>query len=148
VVHIRASEVIKEQLAPLGIDVQIIPQESAVHRETRANSDFHAFVLGASGQVDPSQFMDRFREGGAISGWGNWTDEQFDEIAEEGARILDQNERQRAYWEAQQYLCEKSPVVFLYSPSYYDILQPDVMGYDHMLFSEEYHLLRNVWLDR
>jgi peptide/nickel transport system substrate-binding protein len=147
-VHVRASEVIKEQLAPLGIDVEIIPQEDAVHRETRANSDFDAFVLGASGQVDPSQFMDRFREGGAISNWSQWTDEDFEALAEQGALASDQGERQQIYWEAQRYLCEQSPVVFLYAPNYYDVLKPEVKGYDHMLFSWEYHLVRNIWLDR
>ena len=145
--HVRASEVIKEQLAPLGIEVEIEAVEQAVYLEKWRGSDFTATVLGYSGHLDPDQYMDRLRSDGG-SNYGKWADEHFDALADQGARTLDQEERKQIYWEAQRYLCEKSPMLFTFIDYAFDAMKQEVKGYDTVLFSWDYHLMRNIWLDR
>jgi peptide/nickel transport system substrate-binding protein len=143
----RAIEVISEQLAPLGIQVEINLVETAVFLENRSSGNFTAYILGFSGQVDPDQFMDRFRSNGKDN-YTNWGNEDFDALADAGVATIDREERKEIYWEAQRLLCEQSPMVFLHVPPFFDVMKQDVMGYDHMMFSEDYHGLRNIWLDR
>ncbi len=128
--QLNAAQVIKAQLAPIGIDVEIRSLESSVYFENLGNGDFEMTVIGWVGFVDPDEYLYNIFHTDGIWNQQAYSNKEVDALLEEGRRVSDQEERRKIYREAQRMIAEDVPMVFLYVNPQASALQQSVRGFD------------------
>lgn len=127
--QVAAGQMLKQQLRNIGIEVQLIAQESGVFFEALGNKDFDLTVVGWVGFVDPDEWMyDLFHSTGK---WNQqaYANPRVDALLEEGRRTADRAERQRIYSDAQRIVADEAPMVFLYVNDQSSAFRDDVAGF-------------------
>jgi peptide/nickel transport system substrate-binding protein len=127
--QVRAAEMIKQQLAPAGIDVAVQAMETTAFFDKLGAGDFDATVVGWMGFVDPDQWMyDLFHSQGQYNQQG-FADAQVDQLLEEGRRSLDRRAVTPTYQQAQRRVADLAPMVFLYVNPQTSAVREEVQGY-------------------
>jgi peptide/nickel transport system substrate-binding protein len=127
--QVAAGQMVKQQLREIGIEVQLLAQESGVFFEALGGGDFDLTVVGWVGFVDPDEWTYEL-----FHSAGKWNQQKYanarvDELLESGRRTLDRDERRRIYAEAQRIITEEAPMVFLYANHQSAALRDGVVGY-------------------
>lgn len=142
--QVRAAEVIKQQLAPLGVRVHLRAEESGVFFDALARGDFQAAVAGWVGFVDPDEYLyELFRTGGNYNQQG-FSDPRVDGLLEEGRRTLDRERRRAIYREVQELVTRAAPMVFLHVNPQTSAWRDRVSGF-RPLPTASTRTLREVW---
>lgn len=128
--QLNAAQVIKAQLAPIGIDVEIRSLESSVYFENLGSGDFEMTVIGWVGFVDPDEYLYNIFHTDGIWNQQAYSNKEVDALLEEGRRVSDKEERRKIYREAQRMIAEDAPMVFLYVNPQASALQQSVKGFD------------------
>ena len=145
--QVRAAEVIKQQLKPLGIDVTIQGLESAVFFDRLGKGEFQMTVVGWMGFVDPDEWTwNLFHSDGKYNQQG-YSNEQVDALLDEGRRTLDREKRKDIYREAQRIIADEAPMVFLYVNDQTSAWRENVKGY-HVHPTATTLGLRETWIER
>lgn len=110
--------VIKEQLAAIGVDVEIVTLEFAAWDEQLASGDFDMGSIGGFQGPDPANLALRWGSAGTLNHWG-FSSTEFDELLAQGDSAPTTEERAPFYFEAQQILADNVPGVLLALQSYY-----------------------------
>ncbi len=110
--------VIKEQLAAIGIDVEIVTLEFAAWDEQLAAGDFELGMLAGSQGPDPANLALRWGSEGTLNHWG-FQNEEFDALLVEGDTASDPEERAALYFQAQQILADEVPGFLIAQQPYY-----------------------------
>jgi peptide/nickel transport system substrate-binding protein len=127
--QVSIAQVVKEQLQPLGIEIEVQPTEWGLFLDQWNKKEFDMVVLGWIGAVDPDDWLyAQFHSGEDWNAYG-LADPVIDELLEKGQAVTDQSERKEIYQEAQQLIAEQAPYVFLHVNDQYDGLSPAVKGY-------------------
>ncbi|NBC11339.1 MAG: peptide ABC transporter substrate-binding protein [Planctomycetes bacterium] len=127
--QVRAAEVIKQQLEPVGFAVTIRGLESSVFFDRLGRGDFEMTVVGWMGFVDPDQWTwNLFHSEGKYNQQG-YANAEVDELLGRGRRPLDRAARQEIYAEAQRLIAEEAPMVFLYLNDQASAWRDTVHGY-------------------
>ena len=112
----------------LGITVELYNMEYKVHLDRLASGDF---LIARGGwwadYQDPSSFLEVLRPGSSQN-HARWHRDAYGAALERGLRSLGQEERNRAYAEAERLAVEEVPVIPLYIYSYSDFAKPWVEG--------------------
>jgi peptide/nickel transport system substrate-binding protein len=119
---------LREQAAPLGIDLRLELLELGIVQTRVARGDFDIAIRGYNG-VDPDEWMSRPFHSRSPQNFNKFTDPQVDAMIERGRAVQDQAQRRAVYIDVQRRLCELSPVIWLYSGSEYFAMRPEVKGY-------------------
>jgi peptide/nickel transport system substrate-binding protein len=144
---VRSAEVEQAQLAEIGINVTLEPAESTIANARMAEDDFDMFQSGFSVTIDPDErFTSSFTDGGGLN-YGNWVDEEYEELIAEARSELDAEARSELYQQAELILAERGPVAMTYIDANYDVVLNDVRGYRGD-GTPTYRFFRNLWLDR
>jgi len=122
-----------EYFRAVGIDLKLRYNEMAmwVHKmisgaEGEWNYDLSLQNWTFTEQVDPD--CRRYFTRGAVSNWTNWSDPEMEELAEEGVRELDSDERQSIYNRMQAIFAEEVPFLYIqYWTSDY-LISKDIKG--------------------
>ncbi len=116
-VQLDMGQIVKENLAPLGFDLQLQEMTLPVWRETIWKNTFDlTFVQFSLFYADPDSRLwtayhsSEFRNLGFNPGWVN---RQFDELLEQARRESRLEARKRLYDEAQMLLTREAPTIFL-----------------------------------
>lgn len=145
---IRPAEAIKEQLRPLGIDIEIKAVEVSVWLDKRNKGDFDSFMTGWSGLVDPEQFM-AFWESDSQVNYSGFRNPQFDALAVRGRRAREAKERGDIYREAQKLLCNESPSIVYGAYFAPDVVRTSIdISRFHFMYDWSYKMVRYIWLRR
>ena len=145
--QVRSAEVEQQQLAKIGIDVEIQAVESNIASERVAALDFDMYQSGFGMTTDPDErFSASFSDGGGLN-YGNWSDPEYEELVAEARTIVDPKEREELYRKAETILAERGPVAMTWVNADFDIVQKDVMNYrgDPM---GSFRFYKHLWLDR
>lgn len=127
--QVRAAEMIKQQLAPLGIDAKVQAVEPTVFYDQLGAGDFEATVVGWTRFTDPDQWLyPLFHSEGAFNQQG-FADDEVDRLLEEGRRLKGREARRPVYAEAQRRIAELAPMVFLYVNPQSTAIRNNVTGY-------------------
>jgi len=127
--QVRAAEVIKQQLQPVGFDVTIRGLESSVFFDRLGRGDFEMTVVGWMGFVDPDQWTwNLFHSQGRYNQQA-YANAEVDRLLDRGRRTLDREARQEIYAEAQRLIAEAAPMVFLYLNDQASAWRETVHGY-------------------
>jgi len=142
----NTSVVVQEQLRQLGIEAEIDAQENATYIENFFTGNFDIAVMGASGYLDPNEWLEQSLKTGGTNNAAGYSNPDFDALLQEGLETTDQAARAEIYQQAQQVIIDDAPWINLYTSDTFEGLGTSVRGFEHML-SGGFYSLRNVWLD-
>ena len=123
--------VLKEQLAAIGISIELVLLEYAAWDEAVTAGDFDISLQGGFQGPDPANLNLRWGTEGSLNRWG-YSNPEFDALLAQGDAGLSQEERQPIYFAAQAILAEDLPAIPIALQTY---------------FAAFTSRLRGVWLD-
>lgn len=145
--QLDASQIIKQQLKEIGINVKVNSLESSVYFEKLGSFDFDMTVIGWVGFVDPDEFLyNIFYTEGKWNQQG-YSNPEVDKLLGKGRITVDKEERKEIYKEAQRLIAEDVPMAFLYVNPQMSAYVKDVKGFsvDPTVTTKSF---RKTWLDR
>jgi peptide/nickel transport system substrate-binding protein len=145
--QVNAAQVIKQQLAEVGINVNVLSQERSVFFEALGKKDFEMTVVGWVGFVDPDEFLYNLFGTGRVWNQQAYSNPEVDELLQKGRTVMDQEERKAIYDQAQQIIAEESPIAVLYANPQTSALVDGVYGFD-VNPTVSTISLQNTWLDK
>ncbi len=119
--RIAIAQMVANQLAEVGIQVAVTPQDADLRREFLAPHQYQAAIFGWDPGPDPDPYRVWHRsqvappENGNIAGYQN---EDADRVIEEARQTTDLDKRQALYYTFQQMFFEDVPSVLLYYPAF------------------------------
>lgn len=113
--------IIQEWLRDIGIPASAKPMAfGALIQKVKTQHDFDAFILGYGRlDIDPDWIRSFFHSSqNKPKGWNmsGYTNPEFDRIADESARTMDEKKRRELVWEMQRILLNDVPYIPLYIP--------------------------------
>ena len=126
-VRLANAEIIQNQLAEIGVNVNILQLEWTAYLEARDEGDFDAFIGGwsnPSGDSDNGLVPILYTDVGDI----RMNSATLDAMLMEGRRAVDEVERQAIYHDVLVYLHEAAPFVLLGNASHFMATQSNVEG--------------------
>jgi peptide/nickel transport system substrate-binding protein len=102
--------VLKEQLAAIGVNVELVLLEYAAWEEQVAAGDFDLSLQGGFQGPDPANLALRWGTGKTLNRWG-YTSPEFDELLVQGDSATTQEERIPFYFDAQAILATDLPSI-------------------------------------
>jgi peptide/nickel transport system substrate-binding protein len=130
--QVAIAQVVQSQLKDIGIEVEVKPMEWGLFIDEVVNkNDFDMTILGWIGATDPDAFMYAQFKTGEKWNFYKFSDQQVDDLVEQGRTAMDQNERKRIYTDAQKRVAELSPYVFLHINNQYEAYTHQVKGFVH-----------------
>jgi peptide/nickel transport system substrate-binding protein len=127
--QVRAAEMVKQQLADAGIDVQVRGVEAAVFYDRLNRGGFQATLVGLIGQVDPDELMRQSFHSRGIYNQQGFASPDVDDMIDAAATSTDQAERAVQYRAIQQAVADQAPLVFLYRNPHTSAIRESVSGY-------------------
>ena len=119
--RIAIAEMVANQLAEVGIQVAVTPQDSDLRREFLAPRQYQAAIFGWDPGPDPDPYpvwhssQVEPPDSGNIAGYQN---EDTDRLIEEARLTTDLDKRQTLYYTFQQMFFEDVPSVLMYYPAF------------------------------
>jgi dipeptide transport system substrate-binding protein len=109
----RAAELMQEDFAKIGVDVEVVSYEWAEYLErSKAKDRDGAVILGWTGDNgDPDNFLHTLLGCDAVGGnnRAQWCNEEFDKLVNDAKRVSDQAERTKLYEQAQVVFKREAP---------------------------------------
>ncbi|MFK7892293.1 MAG: ABC transporter substrate-binding protein [Granulosicoccus sp.] len=107
------AQVIQQQLAPAGIEVELLNKEIGEFVQNWKNSDFDMFVSANGGSPDPDEYFYRtFRSGGSTNVF-KYNDSEVDQWLDEGRQLTDPAARKTVYDNVQRKLACEGPIAHI-----------------------------------
>jgi peptide/nickel transport system substrate-binding protein len=112
---VEIGEMLKESLATLGVNVNLVALEWKVMQERKRGGSFQGLIAGWGLDVDPDPF-DFFHSSQASGGqnYGGYSNLEVDRLSEEGRLETDPGKRARIYHQIERILVEEQPYTFIY----------------------------------
>lgn len=112
--QVAAAQIVKQQLLEIGVDVELLSEESGVFFDALNRGDFAMTLVGWLGFVDPDEWLYNI-----FHSDGPWNQQQYanaalDALLEQGREVTDAEARMALYQEAQRKILSEAPVVLLY----------------------------------
>jgi peptide/nickel transport system substrate-binding protein len=141
----RPAEVLRNQLADIGLDVQIEQLQQAAWNERWLAGDYDWIINGSVADADPDDgHWNFFATEGPWNSYG-YENPEVNELLIATRETSDQDERAALFHEAQALLQQDVPHAFLYHTLDITGFHNDVQGYVPI---PELRHLETVWLDR
>ncbi|MGQ7844618.1 ABC transporter substrate-binding protein [Granulosicoccus sp. 3-233] len=107
------AQVIQQQLAAGGFEIELLNKEIGEFVQDWRNSDFDLFVSANGGSPDPDEYFYRtFRSGGSTNVF-QYADAEIDAWLDDGRRLVDPDQRKSVYDKVQTKLACEGPVAHL-----------------------------------
>jgi peptide/nickel transport system substrate-binding protein len=143
--NVKDAQVVKEQLARVGITVHVKTMETAQYFNKTYAYDYSMSVhTMLSGEEPEESFRPYF---GAHATYYRWGNRELQRLIDEQAQVLNQALRVELVHKIQRLILDEAPNMFLYTPIYHVGVQPWVKNYTvpANLYDQRYEL---VWVDR
>jgi peptide/nickel transport system substrate-binding protein len=145
--QVDAAQMIKQQLKDVGVEVEVLAQESGVFFDALGKGDFEMTIVGWLGFVDPDEYTYNLFHTGAKWNQQAYSNPEVDALLEKGRTTFDQAERKEIYTQIQKIIAEEAPMVFLYVNEQTSAYLKDVKGF--VVHPTVTTLsLKKTWLDR
>ncbi|QQD85336.1 glutathione ABC transporter substrate-binding protein [Jeotgalicoccus sp. ATCC 8456] len=122
----------QESLAELNINIDIEQVEWGAYLEMTGNGEHDMFVLGWSNPpADPNHLLSTLFHSDMIGNAGNrsfFSNEEFDELIDEGKKESDEDAREEIYKQAQEILIDEAPAIFIRYPENLNAYQSNISG--------------------
>lgn len=143
---IRGAQIVQQQLAEVGITVEITPEEFSTWLERQGSGDFDAFMLSWLGLTDVEDYFYLQHRTGQTFNFTGYSNPEFDELVDEGRTVEDFDERYAIYEQANQILVDEAAYIYLYIKREVKAYAPYVQGY--VTRPDSANNFWTVWLDQ
>jgi peptide/nickel transport system substrate-binding protein len=142
--NVKSAQVVKDQLAKVGIQVNLKPMEMAQYYNKSYSYDYSMSVHTALTGEEPEEAFRPYY--GANATYYRWGNKEIHRLIDEQAKILDQKRRVEMVHLIQRMLLDDAPNVFLYTPIAHYGVQPWVKNYTVPInaYDQRYE---EIWLD-
>jgi peptide/nickel transport system substrate-binding protein len=145
-VRVKMQELIQSMLKEnLGMNPNIRIVEGSITFERLSNNEFGYSVSGFNGMFDPDQIFSVNLKEGAFFNYGNYVNDEIQQLLKEGRQTLDRQERVETYSKIKEIYSEEAGKYFPYWDNAVYAMQPSVQNY-HPLVDQEWWF-EKVWLD-
>lgn len=142
-----AAQVVKAQLAKVGIDVQLEGKDfGALLDDLFAFNFSGGLMIDFSGRIDPELGMAAFYRTKDANNFEKYSNPDVDRLLNQAARITDIKKRAAAYQQVQKIVNADAPIIHLFFPADIKGLRANVKGFRDL--GDERPALFNVWLSR
>lgn len=128
--QVDAAQLLRQQLQDVGIETEVLAQESGIFFDALGAGDFQLAVVGWLGFIDPDEYLYNIFHSDGMYNQQGYANPEVDELLEEGRRTADPDERVEIYREAQRIIAEEAPMAFLYMNERTAALVERVRGFD------------------
>ena len=142
--NVKNAQVVKDQLAKVGITVNVKPMEMAQYYNKTYSYDYSMSVhTMLSGEEPEESLRPYFGVNATYYRWGN---KEIQRLIDEQAKVLDQARRVEMIHRIQRLLLDDAPNVFLYTPIAHYGVQPWVKNYivPANAYDQRYE---EIWID-
>ena len=142
--NVKSAQVAKDQLAKVGIQVNLKPMEMAQYYNKSYTYDYSMSVHTVLTGEEPEEAIRPYY--GATATYYRWGNKEIHRLIDEQAKILDQKRRVEMVHLIQRMLLDDAPNVFLYTPIAHYGVQPWVKNYTVPInaYDQRYE---EIWLD-
>jgi peptide/nickel transport system substrate-binding protein len=142
---LRSAEVVRNQLADLGLDVQIESLQQAAWNERWTAGDFDWIFNGSAADADPDDGHWNFFTLDGPWNYYSYKSQEVNDLLVQTRTIGDQEERASLFQQAQAILQQDVPHAFIHHIIDIVGFSNDVQGYVSL---PEFRYLETLWLDR
>jgi peptide/nickel transport system substrate-binding protein len=127
---INIALVLQQQLQEVGITAELDQVEWGTFIDRWRARDFQSFVSFNGSGNDPDRALyPAFHTGGSVNAF-QFSDQEVDELLEQGRTTLDPAERQEIYRQAEQKIAEEAPAIFISTRVAYFAHRESVEGFE------------------
>ncbi len=127
---VTVAEVLEEQLAEIGVTVEIHTEDFRTWLALQAEGDFDGFVLSWLGNIDPDDFYYAQHHSNGISNFQGFSDPEVDELLDAARAESDPAVRRQRYEEAAERIVDQASYIHLYNADVVEAWSPRVEGYE------------------
>jgi len=124
------AQVVQQQLAAGGIEVELINQEIGQFVQDWSNSNFDMFISANGGSPDPDEYFYRTFYGGGSTNVFQYDDAEINEWLDAGRSETDQAARKEIYDQVQRKLACEGPVAHIAYGTLYTAVNDAVSGFE------------------
>lgn len=122
--------VVQQQLAEIGITVNVENKENAEYVALWSAHDFEMMACQNGAGHDPSRGVAFFFKTGTSANIAEYSNERVDELCDLGAGTTDVDQRREYYTEAINIILDECPNVTIASPREFFMASPKLQGYE------------------
>lgn len=122
------AKVVQSNLKEVGIESTISSLEYTAWDEKVRNGDFDVTIMGGNWGIDPEHLSVRTGSTGSMN-LMNYSNEEIDELLDEGLQVVEQEERADIYKEVQKIMSEDYPVIPLTEWMYLFAMKDYIVGH-------------------
>lgn len=126
---LRGAQVVQQQLAEIGVQVEIENIEFSEWLERQAAGEFDAFMLSWLGLTDAEDYFYLQHRTGQGFNFTGYSNPEFDELVDEARTVEDFDERYALYEQANQILVDDAPYIYMYIKNEVKAFAPHVRGF-------------------
>lgn len=139
----RGAEVLKEQLAAVGIKAVIETMEWGRYLEdVYAKYNFDLTILGHTGRLDPEAMLNRFSK----ANYSGWESKELAAQLKAAAAEVDENKRKQMYQQMQELITSNAPAIFWADLHQFTGTRMDVSGWE--IYPIYISLAKNIWKEK
>lgn len=124
------AQVVQQQLAAGGIEVELLTQEIGDFVQSWRNSEFDMFVSANGGSPDPDEYFYRTFRGGGSTNVFKYDDAELNTLLDQGRTQTDAAERKATYDEVQRKLACDGPAAHIAYGSLFTAVNEKVQGFE------------------
>lgn len=127
---VTAAQIIADNLAPYGIEVQINTVDFATWLDEQGAGNFGIYMLSWIGNLDPDEFYYAQHHTDGTFNFQGYSNPEVDALLEAGRVEVDQDTRKQIYADAATQIARDASYIYLYNPSVIQAWSPAVSGYE------------------
>ncbi len=144
---VQMAQVLKEQLAPAGFNVEIEQVDFATFLARWRGSQFDTFVSLNGGSIDPDVQLSRHIQSNGSTNVFKFKDAQIDQLLDQGRTTPDPARRRQIYDQVQRLIAERIPFLFLAYADLFAVARDPVQGFT-LSSTRSMYPLAETWLAR
>ena len=127
---VTAAQIIADNLAPLGITVNIRTVDFATWLDEQNNGNFDMLMMGWLGNIDPDDFYYAQHHTDGTSNAQKFSDPEVDRLLDAGRVETDLDRRKADYAKAASIIADKVSYLYLYNPSVIQAWTTNLSGFE------------------
>ncbi|MCZ0727910.1 ABC transporter substrate-binding protein [Mycolicibacterium iranicum] len=127
---VTAAQIIADNLAPLGITVNIRTVDFATWLDEQNSGNFDMLMMGWLGNIDPDDFYYAQHHTDGTSNAQKFSNPEVDRLLDAGRVDTDETSRKAVYAKAATLIADEVSYIYLYNPSVIQAWNPALSGYE------------------
>jgi peptide/nickel transport system substrate-binding protein len=127
---VTAAQIIADNLAPLGITVNIRTVDFATWLDEQNNGNFDMLMMGWLGNIDPDDFYYAQHHTEGTSNAQKFSNPEVDRLLDAGRVETDRDRRKDDYAKAANIIADQVSYIYLYNPSVIQAWTTNLSGYE------------------